>query len=91
MKKLVVELCSTRMVRVAQPKATQFIKECNSFNIHPTGGAYVNGCVIYELRNPLTDAEGEVIALAADLSGAYRYRRCHSMSPFQALADLNLL
>ena len=88
----IIILCEIRKVSVLQAEVTEFIKECNLLDVHPTGGAYQQGQVSYELNGPITDAEARVIAEQHGLLGEYLY--CTStlrMKPFEALAEWDLL
>lgn len=92
MKSKLYKLCHTRSIQVTQQETKDFFRACNLYNIHPSGGDYVDGKVTYTLPKSVTDAEASLIAEVKGELGTYKYfRESKRYTPFMALAELNLL
>lgn len=92
MKTLLYTICSLRGISIPQRHVPEFLTVCRTADVHPSGGAYLDGKVSYTLPNPITDAEARVIAGHYGLLGEYEYcRDTKHMTPIEALAEWDLL
>lgn len=102
MQNSIYELCDRRGVFIPCSVEDEFEQECEKLDIHPCGGIWFAAndpntpipnteCRNFHLDKAITLAEAKVIADHHGLLGEFEYEISKGATPFEALAEWDLI